>query len=101
MKMFKTYFELFFWIISLILLAIMPPGTDVHYSLCIFKLIGINICPGCGIGHSISLLFHGDMQASFSAHSLGIFGLVVIFYRIYKLFLFHFISKKINNYAIR
>ncbi len=101
MKILKKYFELLFWITSLILLAIMPPAIDAHYSLCIFKLIGINICPGCGIGHSISWFFHGNIQASLLSHPLGIFAVIVIQYRIYKLLLFHFFSKSINNYAIR
>jgi len=81
------------------LLALMSPGTDPHYSLCIFKLIGIDFCPGCGLGHSISHLFRGDLQASFSAHPLGIFAVIIILFRIYKLLLLH-LPKKIT-YATR
>lgn len=96
---FRKYFELIFWITSITLLALMPPGTDPHFSFCVFKMLGINFCPGCGLGHSISYLFHGDIKASFSSHPLGIFAVIIILYRIYKLSKLHF-SKKIN-YAIR
>jgi Protein of unknown function (DUF2752) len=82
---FNGYFELFFWTSGLILLAIMPPGPDVHYSFCVFKMMGFNFCPGCGLGHSISYLFHGDIQSSLEAHPLGPFAIVIILFRIYKL----------------
>jgi hypothetical protein len=89
-NLFRRYFELSFWIIALLSLAFMKPGLDPHYSFCILKIAGLNFCPGCGLGHSISYLFHGDMQASFSSHPLGIFAVAVIIYRIYKLFIIHF-----------
>jgi hypothetical protein len=80
----------------------MSPGTEPHLSLCIFKFFGITFCPGCGLGHSISYLFHGNIQASFSSHPLGFFAVIIILFRIYKLLLLHILSKKIkNNYAIR
>jgi hypothetical protein len=70
----------------------MDPATDGHFSFCIFKLLGIDFCPGCGIGHSISYIFHGDIAASFSAHPLGMFAIVVIIYRIFTLIKLHFIK---------
>lgn len=88
----RRYFELSVWVVALILLATMNPGTDVHYSFCIFKFLGFKHCPGCGLGHSISYLFHGDIRASFSAHPLGIFALAVILFRIYKLSSIHIFS---------
>ncbi|HVZ97381.1 MAG TPA: DUF2752 domain-containing protein [Chitinophagaceae bacterium] len=98
LKLFRRkYFELAFWGIALVLLAIMPPGTDPHYSFCIFRLIGCKFCPGCGLGHSISYLFHGNLSASFRAHPLGIFAVIVILYRIYQLIQLHFFNSK-NNY---
>lgn len=99
---FRKYFELSFWIIGLTLLAFMQPGTDPHYSFCIFRVLGFKYCPGCGLGHSISYLFHGNISASFEAHPLGIFAVVVILFRINKLFFLHVFSKPIkNNYAIQ
>ena len=82
---FRRYFELTFWTIALILLASMPPGANADYSFCVFKLMGLSFCPGCGLGHSISYLFHGNLSASLSAHPLGIFATVIILLRMYKL----------------
>jgi hypothetical protein len=95
--LFQRYFELSFWIIALLLLALMNPGTDAHYSFCVFKFIGIKYCPGCGLGHSISYLFHGDLRASFDAHPLGIFAVAVIGFRIYKLLMLHIFSHLQNH----
>jgi hypothetical protein len=99
---FRHYFELMFWILSIVFLALMSPGTAPHLSLCIFKFFGITFCPGCGLGHSISHFFHGNIQASFSSHPLGIFAVIIILFRIYKLLQNRILSKKIKkNYAIR
>ena len=81
----KKNFELIFWLTALASLAIFNPADQSHFSLCIFKLAGITWCPGCGMGHSISWLLHGNFQASFKAHWLGLPALGVIFYRIYYL----------------
>lgn len=98
--LFRQYLELAAWILALILLALMDPHTSTHYSFCIFKFLGIHFCPGCGIGDSISYLFHGDIRASFSAHPLGIFALAVILFRIYKLSFLHIFSHLKNvNYG--
>jgi Protein of unknown function (DUF2752) len=100
--LYRKYFELSFWIAALVLLAVMPTGTDPHYSFCIFKLMGFKFCPGCGLGHSISYLFHGNIQASFSAHPLGIFAVIIILCRIYNLIHLHVFSKTIkHNYGIQ
>jgi hypothetical protein len=79
------------------MLAFMNPGTDPHYSFCFFKFLGIHFCPGCGIGHSISYLFHGNISASLSAHPLGIFAVVIILSRIYKLSSLHIFSHLKNQ----
>jgi hypothetical protein len=89
MKYFKKYFEITVWITALTLLALMNPSTDTHYSFCVFKFIGIHYCPGCGLGHSISYLFHGNLRASFVAHPLGAVAVVVIIARIHKLSCLH------------
>ncbi|MEO6894277.1 MAG: DUF2752 domain-containing protein [Ginsengibacter sp.] len=102
MKFIRRYFELAAWTIGLILMATMDPGTNAHYSFCFFKFLGINYCPGCGLGHSISYLFHGNLKESFEAHPLGIFALVVILGRIYKLSSLHIFSPlKKYNYGQR
>ncbi|WP_311954640.1 DUF2752 domain-containing protein [Mucilaginibacter terrae] len=62
-----------------------------------FKLVGITWCPGCGIGHSISWLLHGNLTQSFKAHYLGIPALAVIIYRVYCLSIYQLLTfKKLN-----
>ena len=86
------------WIAGLVLLAVMDPtSTDAHYSFCLFKFIGIQFCPGCGLGHSISYLFHGNIKASFAAHPLGLFALATIVFRIYRLSFIHIFSHRQKN----
>jgi hypothetical protein len=96
-NLFNKYFELSFWIIALTSLALMQPDEDVHYSFCIFKLAGFTFCPGCGLGHSISYLFHGYIKTSFTTHPLGIFAVLLILLRIYTLLHILIFSKKYNQ----
>lgn len=81
---FHRYFEVTFWIVALVLLATMSPN-DGHASLCPFNALGLSFCPGCGLGHSISWLFHGNPAASFNAHPLGWLAVLILFYRIVSL----------------
>ncbi|MEO6706702.1 MAG: DUF2752 domain-containing protein [Ginsengibacter sp.] len=99
LKFFKRYFELAVWIIVLVLMAFMDPATNSDYSFCPFNFIGFNHCPGCGLGHSISFIFHGDLHASFSSHPLGLFAIAIILFRIYKLasLQLFFKLKKLNH----
>ncbi|MHC1708758.1 MAG: DUF2752 domain-containing protein [Bacteroidales bacterium] len=76
--------ELVFWIAGLLTLAISDP-CHTHYTLCLFKLMGLNFCPGCGLGHSIGFLFRGEILSSLQAHPLGIPALFFILLRIYRL----------------
>ena len=91
-KSFFSYFELSVWVGGLLWLALMNPAAEVHFSLCIFKWIGLSFCPGCGLGHSISWLFHGKLQQSLNAHPLGIFAVVVLLFRIFTLIKISFIN---------
>jgi len=84
-KFFLKYFELLFWVAALVSLAINDPSGNAHFTLCPLKALGITWCPGCGLGHAISWLFHGNIRNSLHAHWLGIPALAVIFYRIYTL----------------
>jgi Protein of unknown function (DUF2752) len=74
--------EVIMWFLALIYLMFINPYEIQHFSFCLFKFIGIDFCPGCGIGRSISLIYHGDFWGSISMHPLGIFALTVILYRI-------------------
>ncbi len=85
LQSFMPYFELSFWVLGLVSLALMNPLADAHFSLCFFKWLGIGFCPGCGLGHAITWVFHGNLQESFKAHPGGIFALTVIVCRIFLL----------------
>ncbi|PAW92790.1 hypothetical protein CKK33_04490 [Mucilaginibacter sp. MD40] len=67
---------------ALVCLALTNPAAQGHFSLCPLKLLGIAWCPGCGLGHAISFLLHGDLKSSFQAHWLGLPVLLVLLYRI-------------------
>jgi hypothetical protein len=89
-KHIAPYFELSVWIAGLLFLAAINPASESHYTLCVFKWAGFSFCPGCGLGHSVSWLFHGDIQQSFKAHPLGTVALVVLLFRIFTLIKMHF-----------
>lgn len=78
--------EAFMWAAALVYLFFIDPYKTQHYSLCLFNNLGIDFCPGCGMGRSIAMLYHGDFIHSFQMHPLGLFALVIILARIYKLF---------------
>lgn len=78
------YFELFFWIFALVLLAMANPNEH-HFTLCPLANLGIDWCPGCGLGRSISALFHANIDESLRYHWFGIPALALILYRIYRL----------------
>jgi hypothetical protein len=76
-----SQFELFFWVGALATLAFSSPDGH-HYTLCPLSNLGFNYCPGCGLGRSISCVFHGNIVASFEWHPLGVFAIGVIVHRI-------------------
>lgn len=87
--------EAFIWIAALLVLAFSSP-LDTHYSLCPLHNLGFSWCPGCGLGHSISWLFRGDVVQSFHAHPLGIPAVIIIVFRIISIFRK---NKKYNTYT--
>lgn len=74
-------FEAIFWFTALCLLALLNPASG-HVSLCPFYNAGLTFCPGCGLGRSINLFFHGEMLASFHHHPLGFFAVIILSFRI-------------------
>jgi hypothetical protein len=98
-QFFSKYFELVFWLAALISLALTDPGQSAHYSLCPLKAIGFTWCPGCGLGHSISWLFRGNIINSWHAHWFGVPALVIILYRIYVLAYQRLFNK--NAFSVR
>jgi hypothetical protein len=76
--------ELIVWTTGIIYLAVINPEKS-HFSFCLFKLMGIEHCPGCSLGNSISYLLHGEIAKSWETHFLGIFAFIVIVLRIIQL----------------
>lgn len=83
MKYFKSFpIELFFWITALVLLAT-SNAHEHHFTLCPLANLGFESwCPGCGLGRSISHIFHGEISESFKQHWFGFPALAIIGYRI-------------------
>ena len=77
--------EIFIWSSALIYLAIFNHPDHNHFTICPIKNLGIDFCPGCGLGNSISYLFHGDFISSFNAHPFGIPALIILVSRIISL----------------
>ena len=71
MNLIKKNFEQSCWFIGLLFLFFLNP-TSSDSSICIFKLVGFNFCPGCGIGHSIHYTLHLNFLNAYREHILGI-----------------------------
>ena len=91
--------ELIFWIAALVLLAAADPGHHnggQHFTLCPLANLGLSWCPGCGLGRSVTHLFHGHITESFHYHWLGIPTVMIIGYRIMVLGCVH-LKREINK----
>jgi len=84
-KIKAPYFELGCWLLTLGYLAAINPAATDHFELCVFKWLGLTFCPGCGLGHSISWLLHGNLSRSWEQHPLGVLALAVLIHRMYTL----------------
>lgn len=56
--------------------------TQPQYSLCPLKLLNLNFCPGCGLGHSLHYLMHGELKLAWQTHYLAFLALPVLVHRI-------------------
>lgn len=70
------------WISSLVYLALIHSPEKTHLTICPLANLGIDFCPGCGLGNSISYIFKGDITTSLYTHPLGILALGIIIIRI-------------------
>ena len=77
--------ELIFWVLALAMLGIATPeeyGHAHHFTLCPLANLGIDWCPGCGLGRAITQLLHGNITESWKHHWFGIPALFIIVFRI-------------------
>jgi hypothetical protein len=77
--------EAWMWIASLLYLVFINPYQQQLFTFCPFHNLGIEWCPGCGLGRSIAFFYHGDFAASFRTHPLGIAAFIIISHRIFSL----------------
>jgi len=98
----RRHIEAFIWIAAITALAFTSP-IESCYSLCPLHNLGLDWCPGCGLGHSISWLFRGKIMHSFEAHPLGIPAVVILLLRIFSIFRnnyqyhYHSLNKSIHH----
>ncbi len=88
--------EALIWMAAIIFLALTVPTETTHFTICPFSAMGIDFCPGCGLGRSVSYVLHGEITNSLSVHPLGIFALIVLTTRIISL-----IKMNWSNYGKR
>lgn len=81
MRFIHRHLEWMAFSIGLILLAIMSPDNSGH-TLCLFDLVGIDFCPGDGLGHSIAYTFRGDFSSAMQAHIAGPAAVLILSSRI-------------------
>jgi hypothetical protein len=85
MRFFRLNIEAFIWLSALLLLAFMKPD-NTQASLCLLHHAGLDTCPGCGLGHSISAAFRGQFLDSFQMHPFGMGAILVLMHRISHVF---------------
>lgn len=79
----RMYLEVAVWVGALVWLAFSTTDFSGHHAeVCPFRSLGWTFCPGCGLGRSIILFFHGRLAESFQMHPLGIPAVIIFVYRI-------------------
>jgi len=74
------------WAAGLAFLAAHGAAEPGARSLCLLRNLGVDACPGCGLGRSIAHLFAGRFAESFAAHPLGAAAVLILVARIAYLF---------------
>ena len=74
--------ELILLIGSIIAILTINPYSD-SFSLCPLHNLGLDWCPGCGLGKGMNLLARGEFKASWEMHPLASLAYGVIFHRIW------------------
>lgn len=82
----RKYAEEICWLLALIALFFMNTSNG-STSLCLFSLVGIDSCPGCGLGHAIHYTLRFDFAKAFAENKMGIPVTLLLIYRIIKPFI--------------
>lgn len=63
----------------LALSAVLRPGWDTGFTICLFKTLTAHPCPGCGMTHAFVWLAHGRLSEAMAANALSplVFAVVV------------------------
>ncbi len=85
-SLFRQKAEALLWLGVLISMILSHPVMEGHLTLCPLALAGFHWCPGCGVGRSMILALHGQVNASIMMHPLGLPAIAVLSERIYELF---------------
>ena len=81
MRLIRKHLEWTVFGCGILLLALMNP-ENTGTSFCFFEWIGINFCPGEGLGHSIAYTFRGNFSEAMNAHFAGPFAVFILSSRI-------------------
>lgn len=92
MKKIRPHIEWVAFITGLVLMATMDP-LSTGSSLCFFEFIGIDFCPGEGLGHSIAWLFRGEFNNAVNANLFGIPAVLILSLRILQIWKDLYINK--------
>lgn len=78
-RIFQENLEAVIWVSALLWLAFSDPaGGGGHITFCPLKNLGLDFCPGCGLGRAVSYAFHGEWAESVHEHLLGIPAILVL-----------------------
>ncbi len=92
-KFLHANFEFVVWTSALVCIWFMNPEQH-GFSFCVFKMIGVPWCPGCGVSHAMAYAMHGDFAASFNEHAFGAPALIIILHRIFILYKINLTTSK-------
>ncbi|GAB4107731.1 hypothetical protein GCM10028791_01780 [Echinicola sediminis] len=88
--------ELVFWCLALIGILLIDTSSLSHFTLCPLGMLGIEWCPGCGLGRSMKFFIQGDFMASWKMHPLGGLAWGIILFRMVELIK---LLKNTDNYG--
>jgi len=74
--------ESIIWLGSLLWLGLFANLEQQRWSLCPLHALGLDFCPGCGLGRSIGMAMRGQFAASWAMHPLGIPSFLILLHRV-------------------